>query len=632
MILQWFNARDAADAGSALADEFASPATSSSTATGTLAIGKGDEAMERILRLADREFESLRLNAYKRARLANSFKWRLIENGVARQVADEVTQSLVMHLSLKRVGVLPEADPVPGPDGGAPTAIANDLLTLANRHFSKGDYAAALTCYEDLAATDSHRPDALNNIGSVLCKLDRYIEAERYFRQAIEMKPDNPEAYCNLGNVLRWRGYFAESEVALRHAIKLKPIFLEAHSSLGLTLTLHGSLHDARGRFKKVLKTRPRHADALFGMGQIAAMEGRLDEADAMFNKVLEVDPYLPSAWAAQAGVRKMTISDGAWLKGAEVAVARRISPLDEAAVRFAIGKYFDDVGDFERAFQSYRRANETLKSIAEPYRRRVRAQLANDLIRIYTRKTLAGLGQEVSASVVPVFVVGMMRSGTSLVEQILSSHPLVKGAGELEFWTDVMRTYQPDTLPGPLDRPKREKVAEDFLSILSRHSADALRVIDKAPVNSDYLGVIHSVFPRARIIYVRRNPIDACLSCYFQPFALSLNFTFDLSDLAHYYKEHRRLIEHWCAVLPSGTILEVPYEELVADQQAWTRRMLDFLGLEWDPGCLDFHQTKRQVVTASYWQVRQRIYKDSVERWRNYKKFIGPLLSLPGR
>jgi tetratricopeptide (TPR) repeat protein len=629
MILQWFNARDAADAGAALADEFASPARSSSAAKDTPVSVRSDKAMERILWLADHEFQSLRLNAYKRARLANSFKWRLIENGVARQVADEVTQSLVMHLSLKRVGVLLEADPVPGPNGRVATATADDLLTLANRHFSKGEYAAALTCYQDLAAIDSHSPDALNNIGSVLCKLDRFIEAERYFRQAIEIRPNYPEAYCNLGNLLRWRGFFADSAVALRHAIKLKPNFLDAHSGLGLTLTLQGSLHDARGRFKKVLKTRPHDADALFGMGQIAAMEGQLDEADAMFGKVLERDPYMPSAWAAQAGVRKMSASDGAWLKGAEAVIARGISPLDDAAVRFAIGKYFDDVGDFERAFQSYKRANETLKSIAEPYRRRVRSQLANDLIRLYTRKTLAGLGQEASASATPVFVVGMMRSGTSLVEQILSSHPRVKGAGELEFWSDVMRTHQPDTLPGPLDGPTREKLAEDFLSILSRDSADALRVIDKAPVNSDYLGVIHSVFPRARIIYVRRNPIDACLSCYFQPFALSLNFTLDLSDLSHYYKEHRRLIEHWHAVLPAGTILEVPYEELVADQQAWTRRMLDFLGLEWDPRCLDFHQTRRQVVTASYWQVRQKIYKNSVERWRNYKKFIGPLLSL---
>jgi hypothetical protein len=140
---------------------------------------------------------------------------------------------------------------------------------------------------------------------------------------------------------------------------------------------------------------------------------------------------------------------------------------------------------------------------------------------------------------------------------------------------------------------------------------------------------VIHSVFPNARIIYMRRDPIDTCLSCYFQQLAPALNFTMDLSDLAHHYRQHQRLMAHWRAVLPPGAILDVPYAELVADQEGWTRRILNFVGLEWDQRCLDFHTTERPVVTASYWQVRQRIYSDSVQRWRNYSDFIGPLLDL---
>jgi Sulfotransferase family len=130
-------------------------------------------------------------------------------------------------------------------------------------------------------------------------------------------------------------------------------------------------------------------------------------------------------------------------------------------------------------------------------------------------------------------------------------------------------------------------------------------------------------------MIYVRRDPIDVCLSCYFQPFAPNLNFTMDLSDLAHYYREHVRMMAHWRAVLPSGTLLEIPYEQLVADQEAWTRKILEFLELDWDERCLQFHETVRPVGTASVWQVRQRIYQSSVGRWRNYEKFIGPLLEL---
>ena len=174
------------------------------------------------------------------------------------------------------------------------------------------------------------------------------------------------------------------------------------------------------------------------------------------------------------------------------------------------------------------------------------------------------------------------------------------------------------------LAEPLPKKLAAEYLRVLAGHSSEALRVVDKAPVNSDYLGLIHSVLPNARMIYVQRDPIDTCLSCYFQQLPNSLNYTMDLSDLAHYYREHRRLVAHWRSVLPPETLLTVPYAELVADQEKWTRRILEFLGLPWDERCLDFHKTERPVTTASTWQVRQKIYKSSVERWRNYKKFIG--------
>jgi hypothetical protein len=153
--------------------------------------------------------------------------------------------------------------------------------------------------------------------------------------------------------------------------------------------------------------------------------------------------------------------------------------------------------------------------------------------------------------------------------------------------------------------------------------------VVDKSNFNSDGLGLIHLILPNARIVYVRRDPVDTCLSCYFAQFANTLSFTADLGDLAHYYREHHRLMAHWRAVLPAGTLLDVPYAELVADQETWSRKIIEFLGLPWDPRCLEFHRTERPVVTASNWQVRQRIYSSSVGRWKNYEEFIGPLLEL---
>ncbi len=170
------------------------------------------------------------------------------------------------------------------------------------------------------------------------------------------------------------------------------------------------------------------------------------------------------------------------------------------------------------------------------------------------------------------------------------------------------------------------KRLADGYLRILENVSPTALRVVDKAPLNSDHLDIIHTLFPNARIIYMRRDPIDTCLSCYFQNFSMAHSFTLDLSDMAHYYQEHYRLMNHWRTVLPQGSILEVPYEELVADQEGWTRKILDFIGLEWDPRCLDYQATDRPVVTASFWQVRQKIFKTSVQRWRNYEKFLDPL------
>jgi len=363
-------------------------------------------------------------------------------------------------------------------------------------------------------------------------------------------------------------------------------------------------------------------------MGQLARMEGRFDQSEIMFKRVLEVDPKMPSAWAALAGLRKMTPSDHAWLEGAEEIAASRVAPLQEADVRFAIGKYCDDVDDFKRAFESYKRANELQKAVSISYERDAREHLVDELIHVYTREKVSRVGGGASVSTKPVFVVGMMRSGTSLAEQIIASHPSAKGAGELPFWGDAVRENEIAVRQGMLSEPLKKQLAEAYLCALTGHS-DALRVVDKAPRNSAYLGVIHSVFPNARIIYMRRDPIDSCLSSYFQQFSTALNFAMDLSDLAHYYRQHHRLMAHWRAVLPAGTILDVPYEDLVADPTGWTHNILDFLGLEWDEGCLDFNKTQRLVATASYWQVRQKIYKGSVGRWRNYEKFIGPLLGL---
>jgi tetratricopeptide (TPR) repeat protein len=621
MILSWFNAREATEVGAALADQLAPRAVS--------APAKKSKALQEMLRQSEHKVRPLRLNFFKRAKLANSFKWRLLEHGIEAETADELTEMLVLHLSTMQSGLTPGHGSAAASREEGDSRRADYLIGLGNDYFAQDAYAEAVASYQDAVGLAPNHVLALNNLGAALCKLGRYLDAENHFREAIRIKPNLPEAHNNLGNVLRGRGHVAEAEISLRRALKLKPNYTDARCNLGLTLILLGRLRDARARFEKVLKAAPRHADALLGMAQIAGMEGRFDEAETLLKRALAVNPSMPSAWATLAGLRKMTVSDVSWLEGAEAIAAKGIAPLEEADIRFAIGKYYDDVEDFKRAFQSYKRANELLKPVAENYAREARTSFVDDLIAAYTKEAIAHVAGGASDSMKPIFVVGMMRSGTSLTEQIISSHPSVNGAGELSFWGNAVREHETAVRQGLLGEPIRKRLAEDYLRVLSGHSDDARHVVDKAPVNSDHLGVIHSIFPNARIIHMRRDPIDTCLSCYFQKFSTSLNFTMDLSDLAHYYREHRRLMEHWHSVLPPGSILDVPYEELVADQAGWTRRMLQFIGLEWDERCLEFTKTKRSVVTASYWQVRQTVYTDSVRRSRHYEKFIAPLLSL---
>jgi tetratricopeptide (TPR) repeat protein len=625
MILAWFSGREAAEIGVALADQFA-PQPNSAVPQGSLQ-SAASGSMEQLLRRADSDVRPLRLNFYKKAKLANSFKWRLIENGVARDTADQVTQSLIVHLSQRQ-------NPATGrnsaeiPTNPSDRAKAQLLFNRGNKSFERGAHSEAAALFEEAVALDSSHAEALNNLGSSLSFLGRYHEAEHCFRQAIAIKPSYSDAHGNLGHLFQVKADFVAAEVSLRRALKLNPTFTEARINLGLTLTFLGRLRDARACFAKVLKAAPRNSQALHGLGQVTALEGRFEEAETTFRRVVDIDPKMTSAWASLAGTRKMTAADGEWFKNVEKIATSNVHPLDEANLRFAMGKYFDDVGNFAQAFQNFKRGNELLKTVAADYDRKERSRLIDELIRVYTREEISKIKIPGSASSKPVFVVGMPRSGTSLSEQIIASHPAAYGAGELHFW-EALIAKDTGLTQGILSEPARAKAAEEYLRILEASSANASRIVDKAPVNSDFLGVIYSVFPNARVIYMQRDPIDTCLSCYFQQFLLGLNFTFDLSDLAHYYREHRRMMVHWRKVLPPGFILDVPYEELVNDLETWSRKMLDFIGLEWNPRVLEFHTNKRQVVTASAWQVRQKIYRSSVARWRNYEQFLGVLKDL---
>jgi tetratricopeptide (TPR) repeat protein len=634
MLLNWLNAREATEVGVALADDVVlqtAPSSARAVKAGSRAPDiRLESFLGKFMQAVDRKARPLRLNVFKRAQLANSFKWRLLEKGVERPVVEELTQALVVRLTTGKGGSVPAAKSPAGSTARAAGEDAGSLLAKADHHMARGAYAEGVVCYQDALRLDARNAIARNNLGTALCRVGDYNEAEEQFREAIGIKENYPDALFNLGTLLRLRGKIVESEMPLRRALKLKPAYVDAQIALGVTLTVLGRLEDAKGLLEKALKLQPRNVDALLALGSLRAGEGRFADAEPLFKKALEVDPKASDAWVGLAGLRRMSAADHAeWLKGAQASADSGLEPLSEARVRFAIGKYHDDTGDFARAFRSYQRANELMKTAAVAYDGAARERFVSDLTRVYTRELLSGAPAGASRSELPVFVVGMPRSGTSLVEQIIAAHPAATGAGELRFWGQAVRRHASKLLPGLPDQRLKSQLAEQYLRTLGERAGGALRVVDKSPFNSDYLGIIHSVFPHARMIYMQRDPVDTCLSCYFQDFPASLNFTLDLSDLAHYYREHRRLVEHWRNTLSERVLLVVPYEELVADQEKWTRRILEFIGLPWDARCLDYHLTESTVLTKSYWQVRQTLYHSSIGRWRNYQKFIGPLLTL---
>jgi tetratricopeptide (TPR) repeat protein len=626
MILHWFNARTAETIACELADQFAPQAANGPAGRASPAEG-GVASLQALLHRIDTDPRLAGLNFFKKARFANSFKWRLLENGIERGTANHVTQSLLLHLS-RGASTLDQGPGKPQDAPSHPEKIS-DLLRRGNNALASGAHQDALGIYREALNRAPTNPVVLNNLGAALCKAGEYLEAEQRFRQALSLDPAYAEASCSLGNVLRWMGNPEESEVWLRRALKANPRHVDARIGLGLTLIFLGRIRDAKARFEKVLKAAPGEIDALFGMGLIAKVEGRFEEAEALFNRVLKRRPKMVVAWAELATLKKMTRADGDWLRSVKELVDAGVNPREEASLRFSIGKYYDDIGESREAFHSFEAANTLLKNFAIKYNRKGREDFIDDMGRVYTKDAIGAVGERNPGSAKPVFIVGMPRSGTSLAEQILASHPSVVGAGEMDFWNAFVRTHESEVRGGLLDPATRNKLGEDYLHSLENRGGEGSRVIDKTPVNSDYIGIIFSVFPNARFIYMERDPIDTCLSCYFQEFGTGLNFTMDLSDLGHYCKGHRKLFKHWQSVLPTDNLLVVPYEELVLHPEEWTRKMLDFLGLDWHDDCLSFQNTQRVVVTASTWQVRQKIYTNAIGRSQPYQKFLGPLKAL---
>jgi tetratricopeptide (TPR) repeat protein len=505
------------------------------------------------------------------------------------------------------------------------SSLGNALLHLKRPEDAVASCRRALAIKPDFA-------EAHSNLGNALLDLGRFEEAAASYQRALEVRPNYSEVHNNLGNLLRSLGRYDEAVASYRRALAIKPDYAEVHNNLAVVLRLQRRTAEAEESCRKALELNPNSAATMATLAEAHADKGEFSEAEALFKRALSLQPELAEAWAGIVRVRKMTPEDAFWLAGAQRLVQQSLRPREAISLQYALGKYFDDLRDFDQAFLHYQRANELTKQHADRadrYDRQRLTQAVDRLIDSYDRNWIDRARAFGVASRRPVFIVGMPRSGTSLVEQILASHRQVFGAGELLFWSAASNVYQSSAREGELIASVAGRLANDYLRLLQELSAEAVRVIDKMPGNFMYLGLIHAALPDARIIHMRRDPIDTCLSIYFQDFGSVLAYANDLGDLAHYYAEYRRIMRHWQSILPGNALLDVPYEGLIDDQEAWSRRMLEFIELPWDPHCLDFHETRRSVVTTSRWQVRQKISRSSVARWRNYEQYVGPLLEL---
>ena len=511
--------------------------------------------------------------------------------------------------------------------------FAEAHANLAELHLEQERFDEAAVHARHAIEINAELAEGHNTLGNALLKLARLDEALASFRRAVALKPGFAEAHMNLGRASRSIGHLAVAESAYRRVLELKPEFAPAHVELATVLRLQRRGAECESSCRRAVEIDPKSTAALAVLAELRADNGQFAQAEELHRCIFSMDPGMLDSWAALARLRRMSAADGEWLATAERLVAAPWPARRELPLRYAIGKYFDDVRDFDRAFEHYRRANALSAQCAPPHDRALLTRTVDLIIRSQDRAWMGRSQAAGNYSERPVFIVGMLRSGTTLTEQILASHPAVFGAGELTFFGDESAAAfaRAAAAGGGIDFGEADlrRLAAGYLELLQRLSAGAARVIDKFPANFFFLGLIRAALPRARIIHMQRDPRDTCLSIYFQQFEAANTYVNDLHDLAHYFGEYQRLMRHWSATLPSDALLHVPYEGLVQDPEAWSRRMVDFVGLPWDARCLDFDRTERAVVTASRWQVRQGMSNSSVGRWRNYQQYLGPLAAL---
>lgn len=519
-------------------------------------------------------------------------------------------------------------------------AEAHNNLGIVLRQ--KGNLLRAVDCWRQALTIRPDYPEALTNLGGGLTAVDRLDNALAALESSLRIRPGDPGTLAQYAETLRLAGKFRESLDAARRGIGVAPDHGQLRVQEARALAALQRPEEALTAITRAAAQHPDSADIAAELAQMLEYAGKPAEAAQAWRNVLLRDADDAGALAGLAVLEGEKLSPDMLVQAERAAANETRSSADRRALHKALGDRAERAGDFAAAMAHFESAN-ALRAVElkgqgiafDPLS--LRASVDRQ-IEVFDRAAMDRLQSLGPPTQVPIFVVGMPRSGTSLCEQILSSHAAVAGAGELNDIQTISRTLSRDEIGEPypecvlmLDQPLTAKLADRYLARLRDVSQTAIRIVDKHPINFRHLGLIAALFPQASIIHCQRDPLDTCFSCLSQNFDAPIPWAVDQQALGAFYKEYVRLMAHWDEVLP-GRIHRFVYEEVIGDMESAARALIHHCGLDWDPNCLAFHETSRVVRTASYRQVRQPIYSRSVGRWRNYKQFLEPLqLALSG-
>ncbi len=503
-----------------------------------------------------------------------------------------------------------------------------------------------LACFQDenkldagikmLSARLATNPESLGirmALGEMLMELDEWDAAASHYAAVIERIPDHAGAHNGLSQAYD-RLRRTDEAIAICHkAIEYRPDFADAHCNLGLALRQKGQTRAAIKAYNDAVKLDQNYSAAWNNLGVAYTEVGEIEKALECYGRAVRLEPELAAAYLNISRAKKFTASDKPEIERIEAMAGRGGLP-DEVRANFhgALGKMYEDCGEYDKAFPHYLESNRFMRK-RHRFDRDNFLKWAGQFRTAFNEQFFTSVKGFGDPSRRMVFIVGMPRSGTTLVEQILSSHPDVYGADELTKVAELAETL-PERLGvrgrypncvASLDAETAAALANEYLSYVDSLAGPESLVTDKMPTNFYHLGLISAMLPHARVIHCQRDAMDVCFSNFVQIFGEAHYYSYDLSDTAAYYREYEKMMAHWRAVLPLP-MLDVSYETLVENQEAESRRLVEFLGLPWDDRCLQFHRTERSVRTASNWQVRQPIYKTSAQRWKRFESHLQAL------